>query len=400
VKARSIAAVLVLVLGACRTAETGEVVSTRDSSGVEIRTATRPSWPADGGWRIDTVPSLEIGLESGEEPYQLNRVFEALRVPDGSVLIGNSGSGEIRVFDREGRFQRSIGRRGNGPGEFAEFSSVRFNRAPDGSLVAYDGGNLRVHHFDSSGTYLRTVRIESTADGLRAFYQGLFGDGSWLTLALRPELKNEPGTYLRSSQQFVRFGADGKPIGTLRAVEGRTRFVHQFGQITHFPFLPFTAEPIARAHGDRVYVVADGSSRIEEIDVNGSLLRATHIAVDVPRSADVFPRYRDASLAGMDSAQRQQYQHFYDLSHPLPEHIPAFQGMLIDDDGNAWLERFRMPGETDSRWEILATDGQWLGQVTAPPRLRLFQVGRDFVLGRHLDSLGVERIRIHALRKP
>lgn len=372
---------------------------TTDSAGVSIVSSAAQAWPAATGWRIDPAPSLDIGVESGEEPYQLNRVFDAMRLPDGSVLVGNSGSSEIRVYGADGRYRRAIGRRGNGPGEFSELSSVRFNRLPDGTIVAYDGGNLRVHHFDSSGTYLRTVRIGSTPDGLRAFYQGAFDDGTWLTLALNPELRNEPGMYLLSSQQFMRYSAEGGPLNSLRAVQGRVRFVLQHGSSVTFPFVPFTHEPIARAVGQRLVVVPSGEPAFEEMDADGRLVRIVRLSVDLERTADAYPRYRQASLASMDSAQRARYEHFYGLPHALPEYVPAFQGILADDERNLWLERYRMPGETASRWEVVTAEGAWLGQVPAPPGLRLFQVGRDFVLGRHLDSLGVERVRIHRLLK-
>lgn len=371
----------------------------RDSMGVAIVESTAPAWSGAAGWEIDSAPRLEIGVEAGEEPYELNRVFHAMRQPDGTILVGNSGSGEIRVFDATGRYVRAIGRRGNGPGEFGEYSTVRVFRASDGSLVAYDGGNLRIHHFDSSGTYQRTVRIESTADGLRAFFQDLFGDGSWLMLALQPELRNEPGTYLRSAQQYVRFSAEGKPLGVLRSVEGRTRFVNKVGEITHFPYLPFTAEPLAGAQGERVYIVAGGAPELEVRDLNGALVRMSRIGLDLPRTADVWDRYRESSLASMDSTQRPRYEHFYGLNHPLPERVPAFQTLLVDADSNVWLERYRLPWETDSRWEVIDPEGRWLGELAAPARLRLLQIGHDFVLGRQADSLGVERVRVHALRR-
>src|SRR5688572_11941878 len=195
----AVAAAASLVVMSCRpTSDSPRSTTSTDSSGVLIVHSSAPVWSDASAWRIDPAPVVDIGIEAGEEPYQLNRVFDALRVPDGSVLVGNSGSGEIRVFNAAGRYMRSIGRSGNGPGEFGEMSSVRMTRAGDGSLLGYDNGNLRIHHFDSSGTYLRTVRIEPTSDGLRAFYLGLFSDGSWLMLALHPELRNEPGTYLRS----------------------------------------------------------------------------------------------------------------------------------------------------------------------------------------------------------
>lgn len=389
------------VVPACQPrADAGASSTVSDSAGVTIVVSERPAWTDAAAWRIEPAPVVEIGVESGEEPYQLNRVFNALRLPDGRILVGNSGSGEIRVFDSTGTFVRSIGRRGNGPGEFAEFSTVQAVRAPDGSLAAYDGGNLRLHYFDSSGTYLRTVRIASTAEGLRAFFQSLFGDGSWLTLALQPELRNEPGTYRRSAQQYVRFNADGTPRTVLRHVEGRTRFVHQFGDIVHFPYVPFTAEPLAAAKDDDFYVVPNGKPELEVRDLEGRLARVVRLNLDLPRTADVYARFVEASLATMDSAQRAQYAHYYGLSHPLPERIPAFQGMLVADDSHVWLERYRLPGDTVPRWEIVAPDGRWLGTVSAPPRFRLFQVGPDWVLGRHLDTLGVERARVHRLARP
>lgn len=367
-----------------------------DSAGVEIAISTGPLWRESAGWNIDPTPSLEIGVEEGEEPYMLSRVFDALRLPDGRILVGNSATSEIRVFDREGKFLKSVGRKGNGPGEFGELSSVRFWRLRDGSLLGYDGGNLRVHLFDSTLAYQRTVRIESTRDGLRAFLQGVFADGSWQMLALVPELKNEPGTYLRSAQQFVRFKPDGTPDTTLRRVEGRTRFVHQFGSTTQFPFVPFTAEPLAAA-GEHLWVMNGGGTELEQRNLRGDLVRVVRLMRDVPRTADVYARYVASSLATMDSSRRAQYEHFYGLNHPLPEHIPAYQAILVDATSHLWLERYRLPGDTIPSWDVVAPNGRWLGAVSVPPRLRVMQVGVDFVLGRHLDSLGVERIRVHPL---
>jgi hypothetical protein len=370
-----------------------------DSAGVEIAVSSGPEWRESAGWAIDPAPSLEIGVEEGEEPYMLSRVFDALRLPDGRILVGNSATSEIRVFDREGRFLQSVGRKGNGPGEFGELSSVRFWRLRDGSLLGYDGGNLRVHLFDSTLAYQRTVRIESTREGLRAFLQGIFADGSWQMLALIPELKNEPGTYLRSAQQFVRYNPDGTPDTTLRRVEGRTRFVHQFGSITTFPFVPFTAEPLAAA-GEYFWVVSGGGTELEQRNMRGDLVRVVRLVREVPTTADVYARYVESSLATMDSTRRAQYAHFYGLNHPLPERIPAYQAMLVDATSHVWLERYRLPGDTMPRWDVVAPNGRWLGAVSVPPRLRVMQVGADFVLGRHLDSLGVERIRVHRLGRP
>lgn len=371
----------------------------RDSAGIAIATSSGPSWGDGTGWRVETTPSLEIGIEGGDEPYELSRVFDAMRLPDGRILVGNSGTGEIRVFNESGQFIRSVGRSGNGPGEFGQFSTVRFWRLADGGLLAYDNGNLRVHLLDSTLAYQRSVRIESTSDGLRAFLQGIFTDGSWQMLALVPELRNEPGTYLTSAQKLVRFNPDGTPGVTLREVEGRTRFVNQFQSIVHYPFVPFTAEPLAATSGNSLWVNADGLPELEVRDQDGNLVRLVRLTLDLARTADIYPAYVEASLSTMDTVQRPRYERFYGLNHPMPEHVPAFQSLHVDADAHVWLERYRQPGDTVSRWEVIEPEGRWLGSVTVPPRFRILQVGPDFMLGRHLDSLGVERVRVHALHR-
>jgi hypothetical protein len=71
----------------------------------------------------------------------------------------------------------------------------------------------------------------------------------------------------------------------------------------------------------------------------------------------------------------------------------------MDDERRIWLERFRLPGDTGPRrWDVIAANGEWLGTVDVPPRFTLFRAGRDYVLGRTLDSLGVERVQRHRVR--
>jgi hypothetical protein len=49
---------------------------------------------------------------------------------------------------------------------------------------------------------------------------------------------------------------------------------------------------------------------------------------------------------------------------------------------------------------VFDPDGRWLGGVETPVAYRIYQIGADFLLGRHRDDLGVERIRLYELIKP
>ncbi len=114
--AASLAVAFSLLTAACGSeGASGPAVAVRDSAGITI-VENSGSVPTGGGWSIAAEPELVIGTFEGDPEYQLFQVEGALRLPDGRIAIGNTGSGEIRIFDASGVFLRSLGRKGEGPG--------------------------------------------------------------------------------------------------------------------------------------------------------------------------------------------------------------------------------------------------------------------------------------------
>ena len=134
--------------------------SSRDSAGVTIVESSGPVWGSEGKWRVEPKAFLDIGSADGDEPYLFNYVETALRLGDGTIVVANAGSGELRFFDSAGRHIRSVGRLGSGPGEFGQ-SSVHIWRAPNGDIVAEDAGNRRVNIFDSAQAFRATVTLDA-----------------------------------------------------------------------------------------------------------------------------------------------------------------------------------------------------------------------------------------------
>lgn len=64
-----------------------------------------------------------------------------------------SDAHRVLVYGAEGRLERSIGRRGDAPGEFNLPVDAAF--APDGTLWVLDAGNFRVQAFDPQGRFVR-----------------------------------------------------------------------------------------------------------------------------------------------------------------------------------------------------------------------------------------------------
>lgn len=386
---------------ACARSEPGVSSNTaRDSAGVQIVESSGPRMAGAGDSafaRVDSIPLLTIGVEEGEEAYQLHRVTDAFRFPDGRVAVSNAGTQQIRLFDSTGTFLRNVGRRGAGPGEFAEFSSASLYPVGD-SLLATDNNAFRLHLFGPDMNFVETRPFAMTSDVVRPFMAGVFDDGTWLALTYENggRLSGPPNSVLRMSYTLSRFDAHGALRNRITTADAQPRYVHQFQGITHFPFIPLTASPLQAVADSEVYLLRGARAELEVLDRTGRLVRIVRWRHATTPSNEVWSRYKQDALAGITNAQqRALYEDYYSLDLPLPEFIPAYDLMRVDDARRVWLRRYRLPWEEGAReWDVIAADGAWLGTAASPDDFTPFRIGDDTMLGVQRDSLGVERVQL------
>ena len=127
-----------------------------DSAGVEI--VTSDPLNSEAYCALGEEPTLSIGVLEGEEPYMFNWIRGANRLSDGSIAMMNNGSGKIRIFDAGGTHLRSMGGKGEGPGEFriGRFIWV----LPGDTLWVGDYRPWRYHVYASTGEFIRTVKMD------------------------------------------------------------------------------------------------------------------------------------------------------------------------------------------------------------------------------------------------
>jgi len=89
---------------------------------------------------------------------------------DGRFYVQDRGNGRIAVFDAAGRFSHSIGRPGDGPGEFG---FIYLNGFADGRLEIWDSARHRLSWFAPDGALERN--LPSPIGGERIWYDA--GDG-------------------------------------------------------------------------------------------------------------------------------------------------------------------------------------------------------------------------------
>ncbi len=135
--------------------------------------------PNDNIWVVDEMTNMVIKFDSERRVAMLlGRKEESVRVParppsgDGSgqptdlfnrptdvawdtagnIFVADGlGNARIAKFDKDGKFVKSWGKRGTGPGEFANVRSIAVDE--QGNIYAADGGNRRIQVFDNNGNF-------------------------------------------------------------------------------------------------------------------------------------------------------------------------------------------------------------------------------------------------------
>jgi hypothetical protein len=85
---------------------------------------------------------------------------------------------------------------------------------------------------------------------------------------------------------------------------------------------------------------------------------------------------------------------------PLPKERPPFGQILLDPDGNLWVNRgpVTVAGERALEFLVFDPTGRLLGPVHTPP-VEVMAVGPDYVLGVHRDEMDVNYVWVLALTK-
>jgi hypothetical protein len=300
----------------------------------------------------------------------------------GDIYVVDDGNTRIQVFDKEGKYLRTIGRRGQGPGEFRSPQNVFVNNQ-NGEIYVPDFRSIKV--FASNGDYLRTIPLESYNRSYCISSGGaIIGEVDKLTFDENNIIKTRK---FFASLRFINSN-DGSettiasyPDQRSKIIEGRIgKFSHGYEHIFHMC-----------AIGPQTFVYGFSSDyELNIIDSTGKILfkiqkESSPLSISNKEKDAVREQYRDSPIKNVNNI-------------PFPKHKPYYGYILADGDW-IFVMQYKSPQDQREVWPVDVFDkqGYYLYKSTFSVRPKLIKNGFVYLIDSS-DESGNIRVKRYKIR--
>ena len=368
----------------------------RDSAGIQIVSNPSAVTGDSACPVVDSVPTFTIGGAGAEGPYDVQQVTGARVLANGSLVLLNGATSELRHFDSTGLYLRSAGRKGSGPGEFQSPYQL-FWYGPD-TLMVQDFATSRLSFVGTDGRFLGDVALRR---GLGGTLVGRLPHGDFLATT-SDYVAPGHGTSGRQHPplRLVRVSREGAVLDTLGTFPGGERVLEiteqsgsvgpaTFGRETQFE-LADSLLYLADAAEYRVRVYAGGRRLVRIIEKVHDPVPVTKAMWDAERSRQ----------AGATSNPRfKEFLERLQANDRMPATLPAYRGIALDADGWLWVRPYAVSETGSLSWDVFDASGRLRCAVRLPAGLTARDVSHDYFLGVVRDEDGVEQVRLYRIRR-
>lgn len=392
------------MLFACK-GEVGEEIDQAWASQREMRGDTLVVRTTRGSiWRdtMALVPELSIGLLEGEDAYLLGSVRGFDVDDDGRIYVVDGQAQDVRVFSPDGEHIVTIGRGGEGPGEFGRPDYVRVTA--DHRIVVRDPP-WRFSVFSREGEY----------------------QGGWLLLS---GFSTSTPFFLDSQQRvlnptrpgvLVRYTLAGSVVDTVPEpsrgyLPPRLEVTTENARASYsIPFMPSERWTMTRNGGFLFGLTSE--YRIERWEANGAIF-------EVERTVDpvrVLPGEASQARERITQTIRRANSPSWHWQGPdVPSNKPPWTSLFAGLDGSIWVLRSSVAVEEPNpdwdpqfpeegfptRWmaprvtDVFDAEGRYLGPVKIPEAMSIypspvFTEDRVWAVSTHqLGFLQIVRFRL------
>lgn len=336
----------------------------------------------------------------------------------GRMYVVDFVNQEIDAFSAGGDLLHRIGRKGEGPGEFAGVRDVAIS---GDSLFAFDNRLKRISVFSISDAprFAYSISVLNATGGQVSNYGILAPRAGGVLVQFVPLTDPEHGEDRKIFLRRVdRHGVvDAPPVVSVPDHEWLITTDRRYGYSVS-P-LPFGRKSLFQLDADdHVYHVRTDRPAVNVYTLDGRLVRSISVPAErlpVTSSDLAYLRRSYEEYIGRQAAAlvfgRIERAH---EDGRLPQYKPYYKDFVVEPAGRIWLRlvtgrdrlvstpvglvyRAEARGTSYSSWTVLSPSGRSIGTTTVEGDVQLYEVRNGTAYGISTDALGVHRIVVYEI---
>jgi hypothetical protein len=404
------------VLAGCSTgAEDGEIAktvshgdpvlaTTRVENGVTVHEHAQDAFRKAPQWTVEATPTTTIGGSDGDPQFDLTYARYVIPLSDGRVMTFAQVGNKVIVFRKDGKGVRTIGRTGQGPGDWMAFGDpVLLDRD---TILVLDFANNRLNWVTADGGIVRTAPY-LVPRGVRRMssISGFLPTGELVMHSAASWGGHQLDSLQRSIAVVMAANLDNGETRTLTQVpdiQGAPVETRYRGRIRN-DWQPLRLGGYARIAGwDSVIATATASSSTVDLrDPTGNV--GAQLRLGLPRRP-VTQAMRDAQIAiELERMEGPRSEGMVDPGEsrrlasesPFSDSLAYFEALLRGSDGTLWVVDAIAPGDTSWTATAVRKDGAIVGRLFVRGNSRPISFGNGTVIVRTQDENDVVSFKVH-----
>lgn len=302
---------------------------------------------------------LSIGMREGDEDYMFSQV-RGMAVDDNeNIYVLDNREANIKKYDKNGLHIKTIGRRGQGPGEMVACYSILIS--PQDEIVVSDAVSRRLTFFSLEGDYLRMLSMAQN-------------------LLLLPKMDNQGNFYSimpisdeqGSRTEFQKFNPELDYLMTIdsspTSLDSRTKKYHPFHR----------GLVVAISNNDRIVCGYPISFELRLYNKDGALIQKIikeYGPVEIP----------EKELA---DARQQRIPEGYRLE--LSRYFPAYFTFFVDDEKRLFVGTYEKMDDRNI-YDVFDEEGRFITRIPLNPIPLIMK--KDQLYSLEVDEEGFQVVK-------
>lgn len=320
----------------------------------------------------DTVPEvteaqvdLQFGDLDGDDP---NLIFGEIRgvqaASDGTIYVLDYQATEVRAYDPDGRYLRTVARRGEGPGEITEANGILLSG--DTLLWMNDHARWVIIGVDQDGNEVR--RFDKPVRSYGYIWDGVFDRRGryWRDDSHSDDgivYPPPPGLSTRTYRDYYKFhDLSSGAVDSVFLGKSSSRSYSYEDAVGLWQFLPLmfeAEESIVVNPSGGFWRASTAEYRVVRTNEEGDTLLVIEAGLPVLRVTD---EERDAYVEGILEHRPDIRSEAEEVAGLMPDIKPILASLFVDDENRLWVKRVTPEGAA-AFYDRYSQNGDYLGSV-------------------------------------